>query len=129
MRKIITTTFVTLDGVMQAPGGPEEDRSNGFKYGGWQFAWDEKDEVADKIMNKLMDNHGDLLLGHLTYDIWANFWPKHKDEPVWGVTFDKATKYVVSHKPFKLKWDNSQLITGDVVSEIKKLKKSDGPDL
>lgn len=129
MRKIITTTFITLDRVMQAPGGSEEDTSNGFKYGGWQFAWDEEDKVAEESMNKLMADHGDLLLGRLTYDIWVGYWPKHKDEPVWGTTFDKATKYVVSHKSIPLTWDNSKLISGDVVSEIKKLKDSDGPDL
>lgn len=114
---------------MQAPGGLEEDTSNGFKYGGWQFAWDEKDEVADELMNKLMSDHGDLLLGHLTYDIWVGFWPKHKDEPAWGTTFDKARKYVVTHKDIELPWDNSELITGDVVEKLKKLKDSDGPDL
>jgi len=129
MRRIITTTFVTLDGVMQAPGGPQEDTSNGFKYGGWQMAWDEKDEVADSIMKKMMDTSFDLLLGRRTYDIWAAFWPQHKDEPIWGKPFDRATKYVVSHHLFRLSWDNSAIITGDVVAEIKKLKNSDGPDL
>jgi len=129
MRKIITTTFITLDGVMQAPGGPEEDTSGGFKYGGWQFAWEEKDKVADNIMAKFMDTPYDLLLGRRTYDIWAGFWPKHKDEPIWGKRFDRATKYVVSHKPLKLSWNNSVLITGDVVKELKKLKNSDGPPL
>jgi len=129
MRKIITTTFVTLDGVMQAPGGSKEDTADGFKYGGWQMDWNEPDEIANKIMNKLMNAPFDLLLGRRTYDIWAGFWPKHKDEPQWGKPFDIATKYVVSHKPIELSWDNSKLITGDVVEEIKKLKKSDGPDL
>lgn len=131
MRKIITTTFITLDGVLQAPGGPEEDISNGFTYGGWQFAWDEGDKVADKIMKDMMTEagHFDLLLGRLTYDIWAGFWPLHKDEPQFGKPFDRATKYVVSHEPIKLSWDNSELITGDVVEEIKKLKKTEGPDL
>jgi len=129
MRKIITTTFVTLDGVMQAPGGSKEDTAGGFKYGGWQMDWNETDEVADRIMKKLMNAPFDLLLGRRTYDIWAGFWPKHKDEPQWGKPFDIATKYVVSHKPMELSWDNSKLITGDVVEEIKKLKNSDGPDL
>lgn len=114
---------------MQAPGGPEEDTSNGFKYGGWQLGWDEVDEEADKIMDDFMKIPFDLLLGRLTYDIWAGFWPYHKEEPHWGKPFDRATKYVVSHKPFKLSWDNSSLITGDVVAEIKNLKDSDGPDL
>lgn len=129
MRKIVTTTFVTLDGVMQAPGGAEEDTSNGFKYGGWQLAWDEPDEVADQIMAQLMATPFDLLLGRLTYTIWAGYWPQHKDEPQWGKPFDRATKYVVSHNDIELPWDNSVLITGDVVTAIKKLKNSDGHDL
>jgi len=114
---------------MQAPGGPEEDTSNGFAYGGWQFAWDEKDKVAENIMTKFMDTPYDLLLGKRTYNIWVGYWPKHNDEPVWGKRFDHATKYVVAHKPFKLSWDKSVLITGDVVKELKKLKKTDGHDL
>lgn len=114
---------------MQAPGGPEEDTSNGFKYGGWQTAWDKNDKVADELMRKIMAFHGDLLLGHRTYDIWAGFWPKHRDEDIWGKAFDKATKYVVSHKLVELPWDNSILIIGDVVRELKKLKESDGSDL
>jgi dihydrofolate reductase len=81
MRKIITTTYITLDGVMQSPGGPEEDTAGGFKYGGWQFAWDEEDKVADEIMQRFMATPYDLLLGKRTYDIWAAFWPNHKDEP------------------------------------------------
>jgi dihydrofolate reductase len=129
MRKIITTTFITLDGVLQAPGGPEEDTSHGFKYGGWQFAWDEKDTIADKIMEDFMSTPYDLLLGRTTYDIWIGFWPKHTDVPLFGKAFDLATKYVVSHKQIELPWDKSMLITGDVVKEIKKLKKTDGPDL
>jgi len=129
MRKIVTATFITLDGVMQAPGGSKEDTSEGFKYGGWQMDWNTPDEVADDIMAKFMATPFDLLLGHRTYDIWAAFWPHNKDEPTWGKRFDRATKYVVSHKSFKLSWDNSELITGNVVNELKKLKNSDGPDL
>jgi dihydrofolate reductase len=126
MRKIITATFVTLDGVMQAPGGSKEDTAEGFKYGGWMFGWDEE---ADNITDRIQAAPFDLLFGRCTYDIFAGFWPKHKDEPHWGKPYDRAKKFVVSHKPFKLSWDNSELITGDVVAEIKKLKKSDGRDL
>ncbi|MGI8419106.1 MAG: dihydrofolate reductase family protein [Candidatus Levyibacteriota bacterium] len=130
MRKIITTTFITLDGVMQAPGGPEEDTSNGFTYGGWQFGWDEEDHEADNIMDRrILAVPFDMLLGRRTYDIFAAFWPNHKEEPRWGKPFDRAKKYVVARSPFTLSWDNSKLITGDVVGEIKKLKNSDGPDL
>ena len=126
MRKIITTTFITLDGVMQAPGGPEEDTSSGFTYGGWQFGWD---KVADNIMDRFMAVPFELLLGRRTYEIFAAYWPNDKKEPRVAKPFNSTKKYVVSHKPFKLSWDNSVLITGDVVAEIKKLKNSDGPDL
>ena len=126
MRKIITTTFVTLDGVMQAPGGPKEDTSNGFSYGGWQSGWD---KVADNIMDKFMATPFELLLGRRTYDIFASYWPNHKEEPRFGKPFNSTKKHVVSHKPFKLSWSNSALIMGDVVAEIKKLKNADGPDL
>ncbi len=120
--------MLTLDGVMQAPGGSKEDTAEGFKYGGWQGGyWNEE---ADIIMDtKVQAAPFDLLLGHRTYNIFAGFWPKHKDEKRWGKPFDRAKKYVVSHEPFELSWDNSTLITGDVVAEIKKLKNSDGPDL
>jgi dihydrofolate reductase len=128
MRKIITTTMLTLDGVMQAPGGSQEDTAEGFKYGGWQ------DGYGNEEMNTIFDTKiqaapFDLLLGHRTYAIFAGYWPHHKDEPRWGKPFDSAKKYVVSHQPIELPWDNSQLITGDIVAEIKKLKNSDGPDL
>src|SRR4029077_6066482 len=129
MRKIITTTFVTLDGVMQAPGGPEEDTSGGFAYGGWQFGWDDDDKVADNMMDKFMTTPFELLLGRRTYDIFASYWPNDKDEPRVAKPFNSTKKYVVSDKTFKLYWNNSELITGDTVAEIKKLKKSNDPDL
>jgi len=128
MRKVITTTMVTLDGVMQAPGGSKEDTAEGFKYGGWQGGYgdEEMDEIFD---TKIQGAPFDLLLGRLTYDIFASYWPNHKDEQHWGKPFDRAKKYVVSHKSFELSWSNSELIAGDVVEEIKKLKSSEGPDL
>lgn len=127
MRKIITTTMITLDGVMQAPSDSKEDSAEGFKYGGWQVGWDEE---ADEIMDtKIQADPFDLLFGRRTYDIFAAYWPKHKEEPHWGKPFNRAKKYVVSHKPFKLSWSNSELITADIVAEIKKLKQTDGPDL
>lgn len=130
MRKIITSTFITLDGVMQAPGSPKEDPSNGFTYGGWQFDKSEvADKIGDKILDSIMSKPFDLLLGRRTYDIFASYWPDHKNEPRIGKPFNKAKKYVVSHKPFKLSWSNSELITGDIVAELKNLKNSEGPDL
>jgi dihydrofolate reductase len=128
MRKIITTTFITLDGVMQAPGGPEEDTSGGFAYGGWQLGSDWGKE-ADKIMDKFMATPFELLLGKRTYDLFASYWPNHPEITNVAKPFNSTKKYVVSHKPFKLTWDNSKLITGDVVAEIKKLKHAKGPDL
>lgn len=127
MRKIITTTMITLDGVMQAPSASKEDTAEGFEYGGWQVGWNEE---ADNIMDqKVQAAPFDLLLGRRTYDIFAAYWPNHKEEPHWGKPFDRAKKYVVSHNQIKLPWDNSVLITGDVVEEIRKLKNSDGPNL
>lgn len=127
MRKIITTTFVTLDGVMQAPGGPEEDTSSGFAYGGWQFSF--QDDITGKIIQDFMATPAELLLGRRTYDIFAAYWPKHPEIELVAKPFNSTKKYVVSHKPFTLSWNNSALITGDVVAELKKLKSQDGPDL
>ncbi len=126
MRKVITTTFVTSDGVMQAPGGPGEDTSGGFAYGGWSFHY--WDEMMGNVMAAFMRIPFELLLGKRTYDIFAAHWPHSKEEPVAG-KFNSTKKYVVSHKPVGLPWQNSALITGDVVAEIKKLKKQDSPDL
>ena len=127
MRKIITTTFLTLDGVMQAPGGPEEDTSDGFAYGGWQAGWG--DEVTRKIIIDFMTAPFELLLGRHTYDIFAGYWPLHPEIELVAKPFNSTRKYVVSHEPKELSWNNSTLITGDVVAEIKKLKELDGPDL
>ncbi len=115
---------------MQAPGGPDEDTSNGFKYGGWQLlGWNQEDEVADKILDSFMKTPFELLLGKRTYEIFAAYWPNDKKEPSVANPFNSTKKHVVAHKPFKLSWNNSALITGDVISEIKKLKDLDGPDL
>ena len=127
MRKIITTTFVTLDGVMQAPGGLTEDTSEGFKHGGWQARVG--DEVTGKIIEKFITAPFELLLGRRTYDIFAAYWPKHPEIEIIAKPFNNTKKYVVSRTDKKLFWNNSTLITGDVVAEIQKLKAMDGPDL
>jgi len=127
MRKLITTTFVTLDGVMQAPGGPEEDPTGGFKHGGWTVNY--WDEVMGATMDNFMRLPFELLLGKRTYDIFAAFWPHTTQDPSVAKPFNISKKYVVSHKPTELSWHNSALITGDVAAEIKKLKEQDGPDL
>jgi len=114
-----------MDGVLQAPGGPEEDRTNGFKWGGWQFP--HSDEVTNKALARIMSNPFDLLLGRRTYEIFAAYWP-YKDDEI-GEKFNRINKYVVATTPVDISWKNSILINGDVVNELKKLKKQDGPDL
>ncbi len=128
MRKIITTTFVTLDGVMQAPGGPKEDTSGGFAYGGWQTGFPH-DEKLGAILGGFFSIPFELLLGKTTYDIFAGFWPTATTDLEVASPFNKTKKYVVSHESFEPSWNNSVCITGDVVAQIKKLKEEDGPDL
>lgn len=120
--------FVTLDGVMQAPGGPEEDPSGDFRYGGWTVPY--FDDFAGKIMDEQTGHPFDLLLGRKTYEIFASYWPlqDEKTEP-FAAQSNKARKYVASHSPLKPEWQNSVLLEGDVVSAIRKLKEMDGPEL
>jgi dihydrofolate reductase len=124
MRKIIVTEFVTLDGVVQAPGGPGEDTSGGFKYGGWTVPY--FDDFSGQVMGEQMKQPFNLLLGRRTFEIFASYWPQHEDQ--WPDIND-AVKYVVSNTLTKHDWKNSIFIKGDVVKEIKKLKTQDGPDL
>jgi dihydrofolate reductase len=124
MRKVIVLSFITLDGVMQAPGGPEEDTSGGFKYGGWIVPY--FDEFLGQVMDEQMSKPFDLLLGRKTYEIFASYWPHHKDE---GPGINQATKYVASRGAMQFTWDKSVLLQGDVVEAIKKLKAQDGPEL
>lgn len=121
MRKIIVLSFITLDGVMQAPGGPEEDTSDGFEYGGWQAPY--FDEASGKTMEKLM-KPADLLLGRKTYDIFASYWPENEDK--WPGIND-VTKYTLSTTLKKATWKNSVILRN--LADIKKLKNSDGSDL
>src|SRR5512147_49070 len=124
MRNIIVLEFITLDGVMQAPGGPQEDTSGGFKYGGWTAPY--FDDFSGKVMGEQMSKPFELLLGRTTFEIFASYWPHHSAG--WpGV--NEAKKYVVSHEEMKLEWANSVLLKDDVVSKVKKLKEQDGPDL
>ena len=126
MRKIVVLSFISLDGIMQAPGGPDEDTEGGFKYGGWTVPY--SDEVSGKIMLKQMQGEFDLLLGRKTYDIFASYWP-NQDGDIPAAAFNKATKYVVSSHQPELTWQNSVLIDGDVVAKLKELKQQDGPEL
>jgi dihydrofolate reductase len=124
MRKINVLTFITLDGVMQAPGGPEEDPTSGFRYGGWTVPY--FDDFLGQTMGEQMSRPFDLLLGRKTFEIFASYWPHHEDE--WpGI--NKVTKYVASNTLTTHEWRNSVFLKGNVVDEIKKLKQQDGPDL
>ncbi|WP_114390045.1 dihydrofolate reductase family protein [Notoacmeibacter marinus] len=124
MRPVRIQTFMSLDGVMQAPGGPEEDTSGGFALGGWsQPYWD---EMMGEVMSQAMAEEYDLLLGRRTYDIFAAHWPNAgEDNPV-TQKFNKATKYVATSEPDTLQWQNSQAIIGDVAAAIAELKQGDG---
>lgn len=127
MRKIVVLSFISLDGVMQAPGGPSEDTSGGFKYGGWTVPfWD---DFSGDMMSKQMSMPFDLLLGRKTYDIFAAYWPKQSADELATVPFNQAVKYVVSGSSPELTWERSVLIEGDVVAKIQELKQQDGPML
>jgi len=122
MRKIIVLSMITLDGVMQAPGGPEEDTSGVFKYGGWVAPYG--DEVGGKVVQKELQQPADYLLGRKTFEIWAGYWPEHAD--FWpGI--NEGTKYVMSGTMKKSGWKNTVFI--ESLEDIKKLKNSDGADI
>lgn len=124
MRKIIIQEFITLDGVMQAPGASDEDKEGGFKYGGWTAPYfGQADKEAEKFMQKVMEK-SDLLLGRLTFELFAEYWPKHKD--MWPGIMD-VTKYCVSTTLNKSDWSNSVFLKSD--NDIKKLKNSSGPQI
>ncbi len=125
MRRLVALTFLTLDGVMQAPGGPNEDTSGGFKYGGWTVGY--WDDYLGKVMDEQMAEPFDLLLGRKTYEIFAAYWPNSK-EPT-ANKLNSAKKYVVSITLNALDRKNSVLVKGDTAEEIRKLKQQDGPDL
>jgi dihydrofolate reductase len=127
MRKIVVLSFITLDGVMQAPGGPEEDQSSNFAYGGWQAPY--ADDESMQEMTKQLSEPFDLLLGRKTYDIFAGYWPFHTEIEVVAGPFNKCTKYVVSHGEIDMPWEGSELISGDVVAKLQELKADDGPML
>ena len=126
MRKVIVQTFVTLDGVMQAPGAPDEDRDGGFRHGGWSFHY--WDEMMGERMGEAMKRPYDLLLGRKTYDIFAAHWPK-ADEPTITPKFNAATKYVATSSPDTLEWENSVALEGDVGEAVRALKSGEGPEL
>jgi len=122
MRKIIVISMITLDGIMQAPGGKEEDKSGGFQYGGWTAPYG--DEVGTEVVKKELNQPSDFLLGRKTFEIWASYWPEHAD--FWpGI--NEGTKYVLSSTMKKSNWKHSVFI--ESLEDIKKLKNSEGPDI
>ncbi|NLS15958.1 dihydrofolate reductase family protein [Rhizobium sp. P40RR-XXII] len=127
MRKVIAATFISLDGVMQAPGGPDEDPTGGFVHGGWVFPY--SDEETFKTLFEVFEKPFDLLLGRKTYDIFAAYWPYiDNDNPI-AAKFNSVTKYVATHGDVRLKWNKSQSLGKDVVAAIEELKAGEGPDL
>ena len=137
MRKIVTGAFVSLDGVMQAPGGPDEDRAGGFEHGGWTVPyWDDTIAAA---MGESFAAPFDLLLGRRTYDIFAAHWPRVQTDPAAGDydagsaeianQFNRARKYVATHAPQTLAWENSEALGADVPGRLRALKREDGPVL
>ena len=126
MRKLIVNTFMTLDGVMQAPGGPEEDPSDGFELGGWSVNY--WDDLMGREMDEFMGKPFDLVLGRVTYEIFAAFWP-HATEEMGAKPLNDATKHVASRTLESVEWENSVLIEGDVAEAIATLKEQDGPEL
>ena len=125
MRKVIAITQVTLDGVMQGPGGPEEDPRNGFTLGGWAMPF--FDEAGGQAIDETIAGPFDMLLGRRTYEIFASYWPHQGDNPI-AKAFNKATKYVVTRTLDKIEWKPSKRLGDDVVDELRGLKASDGPE-
>jgi len=127
MRKLTASAFVSLDGVMQAPGGPQEDPTGGFAFGGWTVPYWQGDDKMGATMERLFASPFALLIGRRTYDIFAAYWPHHEDEI--GTAFNAAAKYVVTSSDAPLAWKGSVAVRGDIPAEIRRLKQEDGPDL
>lgn len=126
MRRLTTAAFVSLDGVMQAPGGPDEDTSGGFAYGGWVAPhWD---DLTGATVDRVFAGPVALLLGRRTYDIWAGYWP-HAGEGSIATKFNGAAKYVATHRPESLGWGPAKNLGTDIVAGIRRLKAQEGPDL
>ncbi|HSR28078.1 MAG TPA: dihydrofolate reductase family protein, partial [Actinomycetes bacterium] len=126
MRELIVQTFLTLDGVMQAPGGPGEDDDGGFTHGGWSVNyWDDQ---MGQVMGEATSRPFAMVLGRRTYDIMAAYWPNAPEE-AGGEVFNDATKYVASRSRPTLEWGNSVLVEGDAADGLAALKQEDGPEL
>ncbi len=124
MRRVIVLEHISLDGVIQAPGGPEEDTSGGFAYGGWINPY--SDEILGSLLRRQMSMPFDLLLGRKTFEIWASYWPQHADAWPGAST---ATKYVASNTISSGGWQPSVFLSGDIAEKVSKIKQQQGPDL
>ena len=124
MRKIIVLEHISLDGVIQAPGGPEEDTSGGFAYGGWIAPY--SDAILGTALRRQMNLPFDLLLGRTTFEIWEPYWPQHAD--AWP-NVNTATKYVASHTRTSSQWQPSVFLSGDIAEKVTNIKRQPGPDL
>ncbi|WAC11508.1 dihydrofolate reductase family protein [Dyadobacter pollutisoli] len=125
MRRIIINEHISIDGVIQGPGGPDEDTSGGFELGGWSAKYG--DEISGKSMMDAMAEDYDLLLGRVTFDIWEPYWP-NQSGPI-GDKFNKIKKYVATQTRTESNWEGTVLLNGDTIEQVKALKASDGPDL
>jgi dihydrofolate reductase len=123
MRKLTAAVFISLDGVMQAPGGPDEDPTSGFRFGGWTAPFWGDSPFDDVIMGEY-----DLLLGKRTYDIFAAYWPDNRDNPI-GEKFQRINKYVLTHSVEPLTWENSHKLSGDTAAAVRELRQTEGRDL
>jgi dihydrofolate reductase len=127
MRKLTGAVFQSLDGVMQAPGGPEEDPTSDFRFGGWSFPfWDES--MHKSPFEKVIGAEYDLLLGKRTYDIFSAYWPYNQDNPI-GEKFQRINKYVLTHSDEPLEWEHSHRLSGNTSDAVAELKRSEGSDL
>ncbi|MCP1517867.1 dihydrofolate reductase [Pseudomonas migulae] len=126
MRTLTVAAFISLDGVIQAPGGPEEDPDGDFRFGGWIVPY--ADEASGQAINELFAQPFELLLGRRTYDIFAAYWPDKNDHPI-GDLFNRVAKHVATHRPDTLGWQNSHALKGNLADAIRVLKQQDGPRL
>lgn len=130
MRKLVVAEFISLDGVMQAPGAPEEDTSGGFRFGGWQMPY--SDEAIGQAVDSLHSQPFELLLGRRTYDIWAAYWPRVKPgSPSHDIArqFNSVPKHVATHRPDTLDWHNSRALEGGIADAVRALVRQDGANL
>jgi dihydrofolate reductase len=126
-RKLVAQIFATIDGVMQAPGGPDEDRDTDFRHGGWSMTY--WDEAIDRTMGEFVSQPYELLLGRKTYDSFAAYWPNHPEVEPAASSLNRATKYVASRTKKTLDWENAHLLQGDAVAAVKELKRRAGPPI